>query len=128
GALARLGSELAEPELDALALEHVGVGGAAADLVQLGPLERVDAARKRRQPALADRGGELRPVGLAQRLGDRAVDPLGLSGPGLELDLELAQLLDLAMGELERGDQILLADLLGARLDHRDRLRAAADD
>ena len=128
GLLAHLGAELDEPELHPLALEHVGVGRAAADLGQLGALDGVDLARKCGQAALGDRRCERGAVRLAQRLRDRAVDPLGLTGLGGELDLELAQLLDLAVGELERRDQILLGDLLRARLDHGDRLGRAAHD
>ncbi len=127
-ALAHLVPELGEAELKPLALEHVGVGRAAADLGHLGPLERINAARERDEAALADGVCERLAVRPAQRLGDGAVDPLGLSRLRGQLDLQLAQLLDLAVGELEGGDQILFVDLLGARLDHRDRLGAAADD
>src|SRR5207249_4491572 len=112
GALAHLGTELDEPELHALAAQDVGVGGIAPDLRQLAVRQGVDAPWQRCQAALADGGGERRTVAGAQRLGDRAVGPLGLAGPLRELYLELAQLLDLAVGEVERGDELLLADLL----------------
>ena len=45
-----------------------------------------------------------------------------------ELALQRAQLLDLRVGDVERVEDLGLGDLVGARLDHQDRLLGAGDD
>ncbi len=45
-----------------------------------------------------------------------------------ELALQRAELLDLRVGDVERVEDLGLGDLVGARLDHQDRLLGAGDD
>ena len=67
---------------------------------------------------LADLVAEL-PLDL---LRDARIEPLRLAGLTLEIELRLADLLDLLLREVERLEQLLLADLVCTRLDHRERL------
>ena len=58
----------------------------------------------------------------------RRVDPLGLSDLSPQLVDRVADALDLAVGELEGLQHRLLGDLVGAGLDHRQRVAGADDD
>ena len=127
--VAGLGDQLLEGELDALAVQHVGLGRGARDLGQLRLGDRVGLrpagrpGRARRSPTAA------RPAWLLRS--DSVTAPsihLGCPRARRRSICSLAEPLDLAVGELERLDQHVLADLLGAGLDHRDRLGRAADD
>ena len=80
------------------------------------------------EPLLADRRGDLLAVGGLEPLRDRAVEPLRLAGAGAELLLGLAQLDDLAVGQLERLEELLLGHLVGAGLHHRQAFLRADDD
>jgi hypothetical protein len=56
------------------------------------------------------------------------VEPLGLAGLRAQLLLGLAELLDLLVGDLERLQEQVLGDLVGACLDHRQAVGRADDD
>ncbi|HTZ04647.1 MAG TPA: hypothetical protein VMB53_02730 [Gaiellaceae bacterium] len=56
------------------------------------------------------------------------VEPLRLAGLAAQVLLRLAELHDLAVCELERLEDLALRDLVGACLDHRQRLGGADDD
>ena len=60
--------------------------------------------------------------------GQLGVEPLRLAGLAAELLLRLAELPDLGVRELERLEQRVLGDLVGARLDHRQAVLRADDD
>ena len=45
-----------------------------------------------------------------------------------QVALELAELLDLRVGDVERVEDLRLGDLIGARLDHQDRVLGAGHD
>ncbi len=60
--------------------------------------------------------------------GELEVEPLRLAGLAAQILLRLAQLLDLAVGELERLEERVLGDLVGAGLDHRQAVLRADDD
>ena len=60
--------------------------------------------------------------------GNRLEDFLRLADFRGEVALECAQLLDLRVGDVERVEDLGLGDLVGARLDHQDRLLGARDD
>ena len=109
-------------------MEDVGLGRGAGDSRRLGGEHRVGRGRKGAEAARRDGGLERVCVLPAQRLGHCPVDPLGHTRLRGELDLKLAELSDLGVGQLEGLDQILLRDLVAAGLDHRDRLGRAADD
>ena len=74
------------------------------------PCERADRLE---QPGVDLRDDDLE-LGLADLLG--------------ELALERAELLDLAVGDVERVEDLRLGDLARAGLDHQDRLLGAGDD
>ena len=61
-------------------------------------------------------------------LGRRRVEPLRLAGLRAELELRVAELDDLAVGDLERLEELLLGHLLRAGLDHRQAVLRADDD
>jgi len=63
-----------------------------------------------------------------ERLGDGTVEPLRLAGLRLELLLRLAELDDLALGDVERFEQRRLGHLVGTRFDHRQPVLRADDD
>ena len=67
---------------------------------------------------------------LDQRLVDlRRVDlDLRLADLGGEIALKLAELLDRVMRDVERIEDLGLGNLVGARLDHQDRVLGAGDD
>src|SRR5829696_6866316 len=129
--------ELVEGELDGLAALRVlgHVGGRGGALAREGGVH-VDLDPFRRLLALElvlDRRGrlELGAEALADLLEQRLVDlrdldlGLGLARLLCELALGLAQLPDLAVGDVERVEHLGLGDLLGPGLDHEDRLLGA---
>ena len=77
---------------------------------------------------------ELCAVGGADRVEDRLIDGdrlehfLLLADLRGELALQRAQLLDLRVGDVERVEDLRLGNLVGARLDHQDRLLGPGDD
>src|SRR5207247_7844469 len=56
------------------------------------------------------------------------IEPLRLTGLPLEIDLRVAQLPDLVACEVESLEELLLTDLICARLDHRERVGSADND
>ncbi len=93
-----------------LGQELVGDGSALAKAVLLDPLpDRVPVGR-------LDLGGEV------------GVEPLRLAGLGAQILLRVTELADLGMGELERLEQQLVGNLVGAGLDHRQAVLRADDD
>ena len=56
------------------------------------------------------------------------VEPLGLAGLAAQVVLRVAELANLGVRELERLEQHVLGHLVGARLDHRQRVAGADDD
>ena len=64
----------------------------------------------------------------AQLVRERRVEPLRLADLGLELLLRFADPADLGVGELEGLDHLLLRQLAGACLDHREGVLRADDD
>ena len=72
--------------------------------------------------------GDPRAVLGAQLVRERRVEPLRLADLGLELLLCLADPADLRVGELEGLDHLLLRQLAGAGLDHRQGVLRADDD
>ena len=92
-------------------------------------LELLDERRRRR-------GGRPRrslamifaPWSAFELLGLRRVEPLRLAGELAELLLRGADALDLLVGDLERLEQRVLGNLVGAGLDHRQAFLRADDD
>ena len=80
------------------------------------------------EAVLADRGADPVAVRALELLGQRHVEPLRLADLLGQVDLHLAELLDLAVGELERLEEDVLGDLLRAGLDHRQAVHRADDD
>ena len=128
GRVAGLAHQLLDGELRAHPLQHVGLAGGTADLGRLLAEDRVGLGLQRRQATGLDGRRQVAGAAGAQLLGDGTVRPLGHAGLAGQLDLQLADLLDGAVRQLERLDQRVLVDLLGAGLDHGDGLGGAADD
>ena len=91
-------------------------------------LELVDDRRGLLEPVGGDVARDARAVLGAQLVGERRVEPLRLAHLRLELLLRLADPPDLGVRELEGLDHLLLGDLAGAGLDHRQRVLRADDD
>ena len=116
----------AEPDLGAA--NDVRLGRGHRDRrAELG-LDLLGRARRLAQALGSDPRAD--PLAVAGRDlgGDGPVEDLRLAGPAPQLLLRLAETSDLTMRELERGEQRVLRDLLGAALDHRDRLRRTDDE
>src|SRR3954470_23140120 len=126
----RLLLELVERELRGLALLGIVLTAERLEHLLLDALRGVLALE-----LVLDLGGLVE--GVAEALLDLAEhglvdlrdldDRLLLADLLAQLVLRLAQLLDLAVGDVERVEDLLLGDLLGARLDHQDRLLGARD-
>src|SRR4051812_19203594 len=124
-----------ERELRALAVLGVRLGlGIARVLHEHGLLDRLRRVLPRELVLDLGRLVELRAVALADLTHQVLVDlrrggggplPAGPFGP---LALERAELLDLAVGDVEGVEHLRLGDLVGARLDHQDRLVRAGHD
>ena len=93
-----------------LGQELVGDGSALAKAVLLDPLpDRVPVGR-------LDLGGEV------------GIEPLRLAGLRAQILLRVTELADLGVRELERLEQELVGNLVGAGLDHRQAVLRADDD
>ncbi len=143
GALLVDGDPLADQRL--LELVERPLGGGAALGVVLG----LGIAGVLREHLLLDRLGGVLALELVLDLG-RGVERVAVRGLDLlvelridlrDLDLDLrlagllgqlalggAELLDRVVGDVERVEDLRLGDLVGARLDHQDRLFGAGDD
>ncbi len=145
GQLAQLALELlAHGALDGdetLLVEHEGEAGLdlhLPDHVVLGRVERdvradlvhdlVDDRAGRRQALLLDSLPDRIAMGGFELGRQRRVDPLGLSDLSAQLVDRVADALDLAVRELEGLQHRLLGDLVGAGLDHGQRVAGADDD
>ena len=81
-----------------------------------------------RRPDLLDPLPDRVAVLALELLGELDVEPLRLADLGPQLQLGVAELLDLLVRELERLEQRLLGHLVGAGLDHRQAVLRADDD
>ncbi len=82
-------------------------------------------ASRRRAPRRARRGSLRAPAGRPAIVSKTFFSLPTFVG---QLALQRAQLLDLRVGDVERVEDLRLGDLVGARLDHQDRLLGAGDD
>ena len=111
-----------------VAAHHDVLAGVGGDAGKLGRDHGRDGLRDAGQAALGQARVELRAVARLEVGLDARVVPLRLAGLLLQLDLSGADALDRLVGHRQRLEDDVLVDLLGAGLDHGDRVRRAADD
>ena len=117
-----------EPALDLHLLHHVVLGGVerdvGADLVDDLADDRLGGLQALRLDALPDRVA-VRRLELCRQ---RRVDPLRLANLLTQIVDDVADALDLGVGELEREQHRVFRDLVGAGLDHRQRVARSDHD
>src|SRR4051812_35005619 len=91
-------------------------------------LELLHDAAGLAQADLGDALGDPRALALGQLRGQLAVEPLRLARLPAQILLRLAELLDLAVRDLEGLEHEVLGKLVGAGLDHRERVARPDDD